>query len=91
MLPGPGFSDDARLLHPLGQKSLPDRVIDFMGPGMTEVFALQIDFRSTQPLREPLCKVERGGSTDVVLQIIGKFGLEAPVFFRTGIFLLQFK
>ena len=66
MLPGPCFSDDARLLHPLGQKSLPDRVIDFMGPGMTEVFALQIDLPSTQSLRESLCKVERRWPADVV-------------------------
>mgnify|MGYP003296179642 CR=1 FL=1 len=67
MLSGSGFSDDARLLHPLGQKPLSDRVIDFMGPGMTEVFALQIDLRSTQSLRESLSKVKRGWSTDVVL------------------------
>ena len=40
MLSGPGFSDNARLLHSPGQESLPDRIIDFVSPGMTEIFAL---------------------------------------------------
>ena len=91
MLAGPGFSDDTRLLHSLGEKPLSDRVIDLMGSGMTEIFAFQIDFRSPQPFRESLRKVERRGPSDVVLQVVGELRLEAPVFFYTSIFLLQFK
>ncbi|MCG3773482.1 MAG: hypothetical protein JW395_0290 [Nitrospira sp.] len=91
MLSCSGFSDNARLLHPPGQKPLPDRVIDLVSSGMTEVFALQIDLRSTQSLRESLRKVERCGTSGILLQIIGELGLETLVLFHQGIFLLQFK
>src|SRR5678816_3372433 len=81
MLSRTSFSDDARLFHPLCEKPLSNRIINFVGPGVTEVFTLQIDLRPTQSLRESLGKVERSGSPDVMLQVIGKFRLEAPVLF----------
>ena len=45
MLPGARLGDDAGLAHPAGQQDLSDGVVDLVGTGMVEVFALEVDLR----------------------------------------------
>ena len=46
MLSGSGFGDDPLLAHALYQQGLAEAVVDFVGAGVEEVFALEIDFCS---------------------------------------------
>src|SRR5512147_1442661 len=62
-----------------------------MGAGMTEVFALEIDLGSTETLRQTLGKIELSGPADIVLEVIGQFGLEASILPGLCVFLLQFQ
>ena len=45
MLPGARLGDDAGLAHPASQQDLSDGVVDLVGTGMVEVFALEVDLR----------------------------------------------
>jgi hypothetical protein len=46
MLAGAGFGDDARFAHAPGQQRLPDHIVDLVGAGMVQVFALEVDLRA---------------------------------------------
>jgi len=59
MLARAGLRDDARLPHAARQERLPNRIVDFMCPGVAEVFPLEVDFGTTEFLREALGKIER--------------------------------
>ena len=41
VLAGAGLGDDARLAHALGQQRLADHVVDLVGAGVVQVFALE--------------------------------------------------
>ena len=43
VLAGPGLGDDPLLAHPRRQHHLADRVVDLVGAGVVQVFALEID------------------------------------------------
>ena len=45
VLAGAGLGDHAALAHPHGQQRLAERVVDLVGAGVVQVFALQIDLR----------------------------------------------
>src|SRR3989338_1024763 len=43
MLAGSGLSNKAALTHAQSQQGLADGIVDFMGSGMQEIFALKVD------------------------------------------------
>jgi hypothetical protein len=48
VLAGAGFGDHAWLLHLHGEKALTDGVVDFVRAGVEKVFALEVDFWTTE-------------------------------------------
>ena len=86
MLPGPGLGDDAFFAHPHREQRLPHAVVDFMGPGVVEVFPLQINPRPAAVLGQPLGKIQRAGPAHVVLEQVRQVGLEG--FVGLGLFVL---
>ena len=48
MLAGAGLGDDARLAHAPGEQRLADAVVDLVGAGVVEVFALEVDLRAAE-------------------------------------------
>ena len=51
-----------------GEKRLTEGVVDLVGAGMREVFALEKDTRAAERLRQPLRLVERRRPSDVIVQ-----------------------
>ena len=51
VLAGAGLGDDALLAHAARQQGLAERVVDLVGAGVVEVFALQIDLRPAASCR----------------------------------------
>src|SRR3989338_4571607 len=43
VLTGSGLSNKAAFIHPQSQQCLADGIVDFMGSGMQEIFALKVD------------------------------------------------
>ena len=68
MLSCSGFGDDPALSHPYRQQRLPERVVDLVGAGVVEVFALQEDACPARNGRQPHCFMNGRGAADVVLQ-----------------------
>src|SRR5205085_12078845 len=48
VLAGTGFCDDPRLAHALCEQALAETVVDLVGAGMAEVFALEPDLRAAK-------------------------------------------
>ena len=46
-----GLCDDALLAHAAGEEALAEGVVDLVGPGVEEVFALEVDSRATEVAR----------------------------------------
>ena len=65
MLAGAGLGDDPALAHPPGQQYLPQGVVDFMGPGVVQVFPLEVDFQP-QLGTDPAGMIQRRGATGIV-------------------------
>ena len=72
MLAGAGFGDDARLAHALGQQRLADDVVDLVGAGVVQVFALEVDLRAADLLGPALGVVDRRRAADEVLQFVAE-------------------
>ena len=68
VLAGAGFGDHALLAHPQREQRLAERVVDLVGAGVVEVFALEPDLRAAALLAQPLGVIERRRAADVVLQ-----------------------
>ena len=66
MLARAGFRDDAFFAHALAEDGLADGIVDFMRPGVKQVFALQINLRATQMPGETFREIEwRGAPAEV--------------------------
>ena len=70
VLPGPRLGDDSRLPHLPGEEDLPERVVDLVRAGVTEVLPLQEQPREVFPLgvdgaREPRGVRDGRGAPDV--------------------------
>ena len=52
MLARAGFGDDAPLVHAFCQQALAKTVIDFVSPGVEQIFPLEVDARATKFLRQ---------------------------------------
>ena len=70
MLAGAGFGDDAGLAHAPGKEDLADGVVDFVGAGVEQVFALEVDFRAAEFAREAFGEVKGSGPAAKFAQII---------------------
>ena len=67
VLSGSSFGNDALLAHLLGKENLTERIVDFVGTRVVEVFALQIELAAVL-LAHALGIVEWGRTTHIVLQ-----------------------
>ena len=54
VLAGAGFGDHAALAHPQREQRLAERVVDFVGAGVVEVFALEPDLSAAALLAQSL-------------------------------------
>ncbi len=52
VLASTGLGDDARLAHTLGQQNLAHGIVDLVRTGVVQVFAFEINFRTTEFLGE---------------------------------------
>ena len=89
VLTGTSFGNDARLAHALGEHGLADHIVDLVGAGMVEVFALQIDLGAAHFLRHAGRMVDRRGTADEVGQLVAEFGQEVRVVLVPGVGLAQ--
>ena len=71
------FSDQPLLAHPNGKQRLADGVVDFMGAGVIEVLALEIDFRPAEFFREPPRQIKPAGTPDEIAQVVVELAAEA--------------
>ena len=62
----PGLGDDAPLAHAAGEQNLPQAIVDLVGAGVIEIFALEIDFGATGALGKAFGEIERAGAADVM-------------------------
>src|SRR5690606_29322629 len=74
-----GLGDHARLAHAPGEQGLADAVVDLVGAGVVQVFALEPDLRAAQLFGPAPRVVDRTGPADEVLQLVGEFALEIGV------------
>lgn len=81
VLAGSGFGNDAFFSEAFGEKNLADGVVDLVGSGVEEVFALEVNFGAAEFFGPAFGKVERGGAAAVVLEEVVEFGLKRGVGF----------
>jgi len=68
VLTGTSLGDNAALAHPSGQQCLPQCVIDLMCSGVRQVFAFQVDLRSSERGAEAVGGRQRRGPSDVLTE-----------------------
>ena len=90
VLPGAGLGDDPPLAHAQRQQGLAQRVVDFVGPGVVEVLALEINPRPAAMFRQPAGEVQRRRPADIVLVQLVEFGLEGRIGRSLGVLDRQF-
>ena len=89
VLSGSSLGDDACFSKGSREEDLSDGVVDFVRPGVVEVFALEID-AGTISLAEASRMVEGTGASDVVAQEGLKFALERFAFDDFAVARLEF-
>ena len=89
MLTGSGLGDDPGLAHALGQQHLSHGVVDFVGSGVQQIFALQVDPRSPQSLGQALGEIEGCRTSHKLLEVVVEFPLELRILLGAPVFVLQ--
>ena len=89
MLTGPRLGDHAFLAHPQSEQRLAERVVDLMGTGVIQVFALEPDLGPAAMLGESLGKVQRRRAAHIVFQQVVELGLKMRISLRGVVFLDQ--
>ena len=79
VLAGAGFGDDAGFVQVFGEEDLADGVVDFVGAGVVEVFAFEVDAGAAVVFGEPFGKVDGAGTTDEGAEGFVVFGEEGFV------------
>ena len=83
------LGDDALLAHAPGQERLANGVVDLVGPGVVEIFTLEVDLCPTQHLRPAPRVIDRTGPPHEVLQLVAELGLKVRVVTVTLVGLAQ--
>jgi hypothetical protein len=79
VLTGTGLGDDAFLAHAAGEDGLADGVVDLVGAGVIEVFALGVDLGATEFLGEALAVVEARGPAYEFVEVAVELFVEGGV------------
>ena len=88
VLSGSGFGDDAGLAHAPGQQDLADGVVDFVRPGVVEVFAFEVDLR-TVTFAHPRGEGERRGTSHIIGEQVAELFLESGIVDDPQVFAFQ--
>ncbi len=81
MLTRTGFGDDFGFAHTLRKQRLTQHLVSFMRAAVQQVFTLQIQ-RGFGAFRQVAAFGQRGRTTGVIFQQVGKFSLKRRVFLR---------
>src|SRR5207302_5240163 len=76
---GAGLGDHARLAHAAREQPLADGIVDLVRAGVVQVLALDVDLGAAAALREPPGVVDRARSSNIVLELVMKLGLERGI------------
>ena len=68
VLTSAGLGNDAALSHACGQQTLAEAVVNFVCARVQQVFALDVDARAAQMLRQTRSKLQRCGATGKILE-----------------------
>src|SRR5436190_5206258 len=79
MLTCSGFRNDPFLAHSPSQQDLTNTIVDLVSSRVVEVLAFQVDLGPTKHLRQPLCKIQRARTADIVSQEILKLRLKIGI------------
>jgi hypothetical protein len=85
VLTGAGFGNDARLAHAFGQHGLADGVVDLVCAGVVQVFALQVNLRTTHLTADASRVVDGRGAAHKMRQLGFEFGDESGVVLVLGV------
>ena len=77
-----GFSDNALFAHLLRQQNLSQYVVDFVGAGVVQILALQINLAATQILGHLLCVIQEGRSVGIFAVQARQLSLEFGIVFK---------
>ena len=83
------FGDDAGLAHAHGKQNLTETIIDLVRAGMVQLVAFEIDLGFTIMLGDPLSKIKRAWTADIMRPEIIHLRFEGRVFL--GRFIFSFK
>ena len=84
-----GFGGDPRLSHPHREQRLAERVVHLVRAGMTEVFALEVDFRAAEFRGQIGGEVKRRRTADVLARQTLELGAKGRVAPRRAVRTLQ--
>ena len=82
MLACAGFSDNTLFAHLLRQQNLSQYVVDFVGAGVVQILALQINLAATQVLGHFLCVIQEGRSVSIFAIKTRQLSLEFGIVFK---------
>src|SRR5258708_3841203 len=86
-----GLSDNPRLPHFHGEQTLPDGVIDFVGPSVQQILPLQIDAWPTKMRGQPRSELQGRRSPSEILEQALELRLESGIRFSNLVSTLQFE
>src|ERR1700755_162023 len=74
-----------------GEQALADGIVDFVGAGVEEIFALEVDARATEMLCEPFGELKGRGAAYEIFEQILELRLEGGIGFGEVVGALEFE